>query len=253
MSGGEGQVRVERDGDVAVIVLVRPDRRNALTPGMFERLNEAVGTAEQGDARALLLAGEGPAFCGGFDLKMCLDQPGTLEVLLRSLAGLVQRLRAIPKPVVIAAHGAAIAGGCALLAAADYVVADEGTKVGYPVVPLGISPAVSAATLRLAIGDGRARERLLDPALISGAEAARIGLVHEVVKTTEEVRPRALDAARGLAAKPAGAFAATKIWMNEIGDRMAPDDAPGRALAASLGLVGSEEERSRLQRMFRKP
>jgi methylglutaconyl-CoA hydratase len=136
-----------------------------------------------------------------------------------------------------------------MLAAADCVVTNESAKIGYPVVPLGVSPAVSAASLRLAIGDGWCRERMLDPALISGREAGRIGLAHEVVPRAEDVRPRAIEMARMLGQKPPGAFAATKAWVREIAEVNGDSD---RALAASLSVAGQAEERERLAKVITK-
>lgn len=245
-------IRTEQDGDIALIILDRPDKRNALTPDMLDALAAAVMRTASGPARAVVLAGEGPVFCGGFDLKMCLERPGTLGSLLMGLAGLITVLRQMPRPVVIAAHGGAIAGGCALLTAADVVVADEGARIGYPVVPLGISPAVSAAGLRLAVGDGSCRERLLDPALVSARDAARIGLVHEVVPGPGDVRPRALESARALASKPPGAYSATKGWLREIEASLGPAEAQSMSLNASMAIVGSAEETERLARLFAK-
>jgi methylglutaconyl-CoA hydratase len=152
-------------------------------------------------------------------------------------------MRACEVPVVAAAHGAAIAGACALLAGADVVVADQEAKLGYPVVRLGISPAVSAPTLAGAIGPGRARERLLDPGLIDGREGHRIGLVHELAATREEVLGRAREIALGLAGKPRGGVRATKRWLIEIERRMGASAIDREGLEASLGLVGSEEQR----------
>jgi enoyl-CoA hydratase/carnithine racemase len=240
-------VRTERDGDVAFVVFNRPDRRNALTPAMLDLAAAAVSQALSGPARALVLAGDGPCFCGGFDLKLCLDTPGTLATLLKQLSSLVLTLRNADKPVVIAAHTAAIAGGCALLSAADVVVTDHAAKIGYPVVPLGISPAVSAPTLREAIGDGRCRARQLDPGLISGQEAVALGLAHDGVATPDLVRPRTLELARTLAQKPPPAIAATKRLLREI----APIDA-ARGLDASLSIVDQPEERQRLAALFKK-
>ena len=243
-------IRLEHDGPVAILILDRPDKRNALTPAMFSDLRAELHGILWGPSRALLLAGNGPVFCGGFDLKMCLDRPGTLESLLRELAALCSALRAFPKPVLIAAQGGAIAGGCALLAAADLVVTDADAKIGYPVTPLGISPAISAASLRLSIGDGPCRERQLDPALLSGREAARIGLVHEVVATPDQVRPRALELARSLADKPPGSYRATKEWLCEIDASLSPPHASDRALAASLSIVDQAEQQQRLNKLF---
>lgn len=247
-------VRTESDG-IRVITLDRADKRNAMTPEMFALLREAVGGL--GDDRALVLAGEGNVFCGGFDLKMCLDTPGTLRTLLVELSAVIGDLRALEIPVVIAAHGAAIAGGCALLGAADYVVTNDDAKLGYPVVKLGVSPAVSAPFLRRLVGDGRCRERLLDVELISGKEAARIGLASESVARAEDVLPRAIEVARTLAAKPGVGFWRTKAWLNELDDADSRSrgfadvrDEAERALQASLLIEGSEEEREMLTAMF---
>lgn len=243
-------IRLTRDAGIATLLLDRPDKRNALIPDMFAALRPALDQVLWGTDRALVLAGAGPVFCGGFDLRLCLDQPGTMPALLRELSALVATLRAFPKPVVIAAHGAAIAGGCALLTAADLVVTDSRAKIGYPVTPLGVSPAVSASTLRLTIGDGPCRQRMLDPTLISGDEAFRIGLVHEVVPTAPDALPRATDLARMLAAKPSGSYAATKEWLCEIDTTLGPPDATAAALSASLSIADRSEQHSRLTAMF---
>jgi enoyl-CoA hydratase/carnithine racemase len=238
-------IRVERRGAVAIVVLDRAAKRNALTPEMLRLLEQHIGSVTTRDAGALLVTGEGPAFCGGFDLKLCLEREGTLRELLEGLSRVIDLLRSLPVPVVAGAQGAAIAGGCALLGGCDFIITDAAAKLGYPVTPLGISPAVSASFMRHLVGDGAARERLLDPALVDGREAARIGLVHEVVDTPDAVLGRAIKVATDLAAKPRGAMAATRRWIREIEDAH-PPNAAERGLNASLSLVSSEEQRSRL-------
>lgn len=246
-------IRRELHDEVWVVTLDRADRRNALTPEMLAELDRAIqGTPPH--ARAILLAGAGTMMCSGFDLKLCVEHPGTLETLLRGLSAIVARLRwGQDHPVVVAAQGGAIAGGCALLGAGDLVVADKHAKIGYPVTPLGISPAVSAAFLRRCVSDGKARERLLDPALISGQEAARIGLVHACVESSEHVLPKAMELAIGLAKKPREAIRETRRWMREIeiavGSRTTGQDA-ARALEASLTIIESPEQRERLAAML---
>jgi methylglutaconyl-CoA hydratase len=243
-------ILTQYDGGIATITLNRGEKRNALLPDMLDDLREAIETAPGYGSRVLLLAGEGPVFCGGFDLKLCLQRQGTLASLLTGLHEVVVALRDSPLPVVIAAHGAAIAGGCAMLASADIVVTDRAAKLGYPVLSLGISPAVSAPSLRLMIGDGPCRARQLNPVLVDGAEALRLGLAHELVETAGEVRPRARALAESLAAKPPGAMAATRAWLAELERTMSTAD-PRAGLAASLSIAGSEEERQQLERLFR--
>ncbi len=232
------------------IVFDRPERRNALTPDALEEAIAHVGAFNDDEgAKALVLRGEGKVFCAGFDLEMCLHDESVLPALLRGLSALVRAMRRSPKPVVVAAHSAAIAGGCALLGGADLVVTNRDAKLGYPVVPLGISPAVSAPTLAMSVGLRATRERLLDPVLVSGDEARRIGLADFSVELPEDVVPRAQIEAIKLGSKAPWAFSATKLWLNEIegSDR---DHLLDSALEASLSLVGSAEERERLAKLF---
>jgi methylglutaconyl-CoA hydratase len=255
-------IRAERDGPIARITLDRPDRKNALTPEMLDAVvAEAVGASAW--ARALVLEGAGDVFCSGFDLTLCREDPhgGALRAMLTGLSAAIRSLRDAPIPVIVAAHGAAIAGGCALLGGADIVVTNSAAKLGYPVVRLGISPSISAPFLRGAVGDGACRERLLDSGLIDGREALRLGLVHEVVLESTQVQGRARAIAMELMAKPAGAMAATKRWLMEIDEGgasalgrrkrgSAPQSDADRALDASLSLVGNREERERMAALW---
>ena len=205
--------------------------------------------ATRGRARAIVVCGAGDVFCSGFDLALCLDDSSVLSALLRGLSTAIVTMKRHPSPIVIAAHGAAIAGGCALLGGGDVVVTNRDAKLGYPVTPLGISPAVSAPFLTAAVEGGNARARELDPRLIHGQEALRIGLAHECVATAAEVLPRAMAIASDRAAKPRCGVEATKFWLNEL-DGSSDSATVQLALAASLGLVGSSEERERLAAFF---
>ncbi len=228
------------NGPVFEIALARPEKRNALTPEMLVWLGQAI-RALPASARAVLLVGEGAVFCAGFDLTLCKDDPGgsVMRGLLEGLHDCIGALRSLDIPVVIAAQGAAIAGGCALLGGGDVTVTNTEAKLGYPVARLGVSPAVSAPFLRSLAGDGAARKLLLENAIVGGREALRVGLVHECVDSPEAVRPRALQIATELAAKPVESIAATKRWLREI-DQVCGAE---RGLKASLSLVGGEEER----------
>lgn len=259
--GGEG-------ARVGVVTLSRAEKKNALTPGMLELVRRAVegfaGCGETlasgsptanplplaGGVKAILIEGEGAAFCAGFDLSLCKENSDALKDLLSRLSGVIRAMRACPVPVVLAAHGAAIAGGCAMLCGADVVVTHNDCKLGYPVVRLGISPAVNAPFLRLSIGDGATRERLLNSQLISGWDALRLGLAHECIEDAGKVRDRAMVIAQQLAAKPGPGMRATKALLNEI-DGSLNEQSVRRGLEASLGLVGSAEERARLAELWK--
>jgi enoyl-CoA hydratase/carnithine racemase len=138
--------------------------------------------------------------------------------MLNLLADATLALRSLPVPTLCGVQGGAIAGGCALAAATDFVVSHSDAKFGYPVTRLGVSPAVSGPVLLPAIGEGHARERLLDPGLITGDVAERIGLVWKCVATPEEMLDAVLSKAHSLAAKPSHGLSATKRWINELDD-----------------------------------
>lgn len=235
---------------LAEIVLDRPEKRNALTPEMLRGVRERLAELERDDAvRAIVLRGEGGSFCAGFDLDLCREDSDALRNLLTELSLTIRALRRSPRPIVAAAHGAAIAGGCALLGGVDLVVTHNDARLGYPVVLLGISPAITAPLFRAIAGSAHARRHLLDPTVFDGRRADTIGLSSVCVVLSEDVLPRAHIEADRLAAKPPEALAATKRWLNEI--EGSTDNAPfDDALAASLALVGSPEERALLERMW---
>ncbi|MCA9307241.1 MAG: enoyl-CoA hydratase/isomerase family protein [Phycisphaerales bacterium] len=243
-------IRVERRSQVAHLILDRPDKRNALTDDMLASLIEHAGALAQDDAvNCILLRGEGSVFCAGFDLIACRHDDQLLARLLTGLSKAIRAIRRAPQPVVVAAHGAAIAGGCALLGAGDIVITDQRAKLGYPVVSLGISPAVSAPTLAHLTGLGAARELLLNPSVISGAQATTLGLAHICADIPEDVAPKAQKLAEQLASKPPHALRATKRWLNEV-DGSTADASFDAALNASLALVNSDEERRLLAQVW---
>ncbi|RMH30633.1 MAG: enoyl-CoA hydratase/isomerase family protein, partial [Planctomycetota bacterium] len=195
-----------------------------------------------------VLGGAGPVFCAGFDLDLCEEDSAVSAALMQRLSGAIRALRRLPAPVVAAAHGAAIAGGCALLGGCDVVVTDRGARLGYPVVRLGMSPAVSGPTLAQMVPGGALRRLLLDPGLIDGARALRLGLAHELCDEPGDVTDRAIELAHALARKPPHGLRATKRWLNEI-DGSDRDDPFDTALAASLSIAGGPDERARLAAM----
>lgn len=232
---------VDQDG-VRMISLDRAEKRNAMLPEMLEAFEGAVRGIYEG-TRAIAVVGAGKVFCAGFDLKACAaDESGeTMRALLTGLSKCVVAMREAAVPVVMGVHGCAIAGGCAMLGGADVVVADRGAKLGYPVVKIGVSPAVSTAFLMSSVADGAARALMLDPGLIDAQRGFELGLVHELVEDAEAVRSRTMEIARGLAGKPGVGVRETKRLVNVITEGRS--GLGGEGLAASLSRVGSDEER----------
>lgn len=244
-------IRTTIEDGIGTIVLARPDRRNALTPDMLRAI-AAAATELGGTCDAILMFGDGPAFCAGFDLDLCRDDAGgtVLGSLLEGLWDAVRVFRVQPCPVVMAVHGAAIAGGCALLGGGDIVIAERGTKLGYPVTRLGISPGVSAPFLSAQLPPGSVRELQLDPGLVTCERARELGLVSEVVDGVEVTMDRARRVAGELRSKPREAMRETRRWLGELASR--GDRSERLGLETSLGLIGGEEVARLLPRAWAK-
>jgi len=178
-----GAVRIERDGPVLRVTLARPERRNAFDPELIAELTEAFDGA--GDARAVLLAGDGLSFCAGADLEWMRASAGlTYEENVEDSRRLLRLLEAIdgcPAPVVARIQGHALGGGAGLVACADIAVSAEDAVFAFSEVKLGLIPAVISPFVLAKIGPSAARRYFLTGERFDAATALRIGLVHDVV------------------------------------------------------------------------
>lgn len=180
-----GTVLLQAEGDLAIITLNRPEKRNALSPELIEDLLGALATVEAGPARVAILTGAGPAFCAGMDLaalRKLADQTAAENLMdARRTVGLFRRVWSFPKPLIAAVNGAAVAGGCGLATFCDFTLAVAEAKFGYPEVRIGFMPALISAFLQLQVGEKIARDLLLTGRVFDAAEAQKLGLVNRVV------------------------------------------------------------------------
>jgi methylglutaconyl-CoA hydratase len=183
-------VRIERDGTRARVTMNRPGVRNAFNAELIAALHDAfVALSSDDGVRSIVLAGEGKTFSGGADIawmRAALDLGEAENV--RDAAAMAAMLIAIdrcPKPVVARVHGAALGGGCGLIAAADIVVAASDAIFGFTEVKLGILPAVISPFTIPKIGVSNARALFVTGERFDAAHAQRIGLVHHVVPAAE--------------------------------------------------------------------
>jgi enoyl-CoA hydratase/carnithine racemase len=186
------------------------------------------------------------------DLKAVLGDAGAAERLLNALAELTLELRALRAVVIARVHGAAIGGGCGLTCVCDFSITHDEAKVGFPEVDLAVCPAVVAPWVVRKAGSGRARQILLRGGLMSGAEAAGIGLMDRSLPTVE-----ALDqAVEELAARIAGggrrALAATKDLLNRL-DGSADGSLVREGAKLSAEVVRSDEAQEALRARFGGP
>ncbi len=241
MATFEDLVQFELDGSVAMLTLNDPDRRNAMSVGLFTGLEAGLEQirADQG-VRAVVIRAVGKAFCAGFDLKAAAKEPELMGEYLRRLSGVCRGLRRLDQPVVAAVAGHAIAGGCALISSCDFVFMAAEAKAGYPVHGVGVSPAVNIPPLSQAMGDGSARSLLLGGMLIDGREAVRRGLVYRCFDAADDVEPAALAHAKMLSEKGIRVMRATKRWLGEL-DGSFDDERFERAMEGSVGITMEEE------------
>jgi enoyl-CoA hydratase/carnithine racemase len=195
----------ERDRGVLRLTLNRPEARNALSAALMSALLEALGrAATDPQARVVVIAGAGPAFCAGHDLReMRADQRREIyEGLFAQCSELMLAIVRLPKPVIAEVHGVATAAGCQLVATCDLAVASEDARFATPGVNIGLFCSTPMVALTRAVGRKAAMEMLLTGKLIDARRAQAIGLVNRVVPR-ESLR-EAVDAlAREIAGKSA--------------------------------------------------
>ncbi|MCA9774204.1 MAG: enoyl-CoA hydratase/isomerase family protein [Myxococcales bacterium] len=180
------QIRVERDGPIASIVLNRPEARNAMTARMGAEITRAVAELNaDADVRVVLARGEGKAFAAGGDFKFLEERAADLPERNRAAMGDFYRsflsIRKLRVPSIAVLHGAAVGAGLCFALACDIRLAAEGAKLGLNFVRIGIHPGMGGSWLlpRL-VGPAKAAELILTGRIIEAAEAARIGLVNDV-------------------------------------------------------------------------
>jgi methylglutaconyl-CoA hydratase len=207
---------------ITIVTLNRPERRNALTIELLTELTAAIKVvSDDVHTRVLIFRGAGAAFCTGLDLKAATPEnaQATAEMVAEALLTLSQT-----RLVTIAAvHGAAVAGGAGIMSACDFVVAAEGTKIGYPEVRRGLVAGLVMTFLRRQIGERNMREVLLGSELIDAERAKEIGLVSRVV-SKENLMSEAQKFADSVLQGAPRALTQTKRLIEELSRRSVKED-----------------------------
>ncbi|MGH6918667.1 MAG: enoyl-CoA hydratase/isomerase family protein [Geminicoccaceae bacterium] len=245
-----------RPDGVVWLTLNRPAIHNAFDDRQIALLTAALGElAEDDTVRAVVLTGAGSSFSAGADLNWMRRTTtyGEAENLrdANALAGLMKALYELPRPTVARVNGAALGGGTGLVACCDVVVASEDALFGTTEVRLGIIPAVIGPYVIAAIGARHARRLMLTGERITAYEAARIGLVHEVVPADQ------LDAAvetmvSHLLKGGPGALAAAKRLVHDLADRPIDQDLIDDTARRIAALRATPEAREGLSAFLEK-
>jgi 2-(1,2-epoxy-1,2-dihydrophenyl)acetyl-CoA isomerase len=231
-------VRLTLEGNVAILTLARPDRLNALTPALLAEAMAAIDEALAAGAKALIVTGEGRAFCSGADLRGGLaEHPSddTGDLIEKAFNPFVRKFAELDIPVVTAVNGAAAGGGCALALLGDISVMARSAYLLLAFVNIGLVPDMGATWL---VAKSAGRAKALEMALLGekmGAEEAlAAGLVTRVVDDAQ-----VLDEARAIARKlAAGPTVALGLMRKQVASALALD------LNATLDLERDNQART---------
>lgn len=260
----EQRLRIDRehDGKVAVVTLTRPEVHNALDRPMFDAIDAAAlelrALAEANEIEAVVLRGEGKSFCSGLDVKAMLsggDFAGAVDELLSKRAGdlanFAQRVayhwKAVPVPVIAALHGNVLGGGLQISLGADIRIATPDAKLSIAEVRWGLIPDMALTTsLPHLIGIDHAKELTWTGKVISGEQAAQIGLV---TRTAEDAFAEALALAGEIAQKSPMAIRRAKrlydeVWEASDVQRLATEERLQREILEQFAAAAAAAQQS---------
>jgi enoyl-CoA hydratase len=200
-------LRVEHEGDVAILTLDRPEKRNALSIEMRYELAALLDDLQS--AGALVVTGAGTAFCSGMDTTQFGGSLENRRRIVESSIACFGGFGRFPCPVIAAVNGPAVAGGFALALLSDVRIATGHARFGFGELPRGVPPSYASA--RAALPAALARELALTGRMVHAQEALDLGVVSEVVEP-EALLTRALELARA-AAGPTGALTKRRILL----------------------------------------
>ena len=211
-------IELAHEPGVATITLNRPDKRNAISFELIDDLLRALKEVEASDAIVLIVTGAGKAFSAGMDLDDLKALIGrTPDENLQDSQTMVRMFRTLyefPKVTIAAVNGPAIAGGIGLALLCDFTLAVPEAKFGYTEVRIGFVPAIVSTFLLRQTGEKHARDLLLTGRIIGAEEAARMGLVNEIV-APENLMARARELAALLMENSPASLRATKKLLND--------------------------------------
>jgi 2-(1,2-epoxy-1,2-dihydrophenyl)acetyl-CoA isomerase len=212
-------IRTTLSDGVAEIVLNAPDRLNALNADDIGSLDEAYRAAEEADVRALVLRGEGRAFCAGRDITNVDPRTDDVDGYLGGLVTpLLKRMAAFPAPTFAVAHGACLGVGLGLLIATDVVYVADTAKIGSPFGKLGATLDSGGHALFFdRLGAHKTLDLIYTGRLMSGDEAVMSGLFSRVFPA-DEVVEATRDATRAAASGATQAFLASKKLIASLRD-----------------------------------
>ncbi|WP_462417160.1 enoyl-CoA hydratase/isomerase family protein [Kytococcus sp. Marseille-QA3725] len=232
-------------GEIAVVELALPDKRNAMSEEMTDSWAQAVARLRERDAlRAVVVTGRGSAFCAGGQLDWIVSEPDASATALRErMARFYATWLSVGQlevPTIAAVNGHAIGAGLAIALACDLRVVSEAATLAMPFTALGLHPGMASTwLLPQAVGLPVARDMLLTGRKVKGSEAVGLGMASRAVEA-EQVLPEALEMARAVADTAPQAARLTTVALREGGHRSQADALQWEALAQGVTLTTAD-------------
>lgn len=245
-------LRIDTSGQLARVTLNRPEVRNAFNDGVIAELTEAfVQLGGRDDLRAIVLAAEGKAFCAGADLNWMRAMAGyswdeNRDDALR-LATMLWTIYRCPIPVIARVQGDVYAGGVGLVACADIVVSTANAGFCLSEAKLGLLPATIGPYVVKAIGERQARRYFTTAERFDAATAKQLGLVHELVESSEQLDAKVDELAAALGANGPMAVRACKRLALDLGDRELDDELRAETARRIADIRASAEGKAGVQ------
>jgi 3-hydroxypropionyl-coenzyme A dehydratase len=231
---------IERDGEVALVTLERPEKRNALSIELRVELAEALDRlGDDAGIGCVVLTGAGTAFCSGMDVTQFGGDRDHKRRLVETSTLAFEAVGGCTRPVVAAVNGPAIAGGFALALLCDLRIASRQATFGFPELPRGIPPSYASA--RAVLPAAVAQDLCLTGRIVGAAEASSLGVVRDVVEG--EVVAAGMELAHRVAGLPRDAVLETKRRTRLERDRLWGFLFEDERRAFRRALLGEEPER----------
>jgi enoyl-CoA hydratase len=234
--------------DIALATMTREREMNTLSLELLDELDAALTASVDGGARALIITGQGRAFCAGAHLRYFTSEDERIgsgsfalrDRYLQPIATLFDRIETLPIPVIAAINGFALGGGCEMSLACDFRLMAENTRIGVPEVRIGaLAGAGGVQKLHRLVGRGKAMEWVLLGSHVTAQEALAHGLLTSM-HSPEELMPAAMELARRFRLLGARAVAQSKMAVRMCGDADL-SSARNIGLEALAMLIGGAE------------
>ncbi len=240
---------------VATLTLNRPEKHNALSEALMVALTEAaLEIGARDDIRVVVLAAEGPSFCAGGDLQWMMDQikadRETRRAGAHRLAGMLEALNTLPKPLIGKVHGNALGGGIGLACVCDIAIGVTGARFGLTETKLGLVPATIGPYVVARMGAAAARQVFMSSRVFEAGDAVRLGVIAKAVAPADLDAAIAAEVAPYLACAPK-AVSAAKMMLRDLGTSITPADI-ACSVEALLDIWEGDEARQGLSAFLNK-